>query len=361
MDPRLRMLDANANRAREALRTLEDIARFALDHDRLSARLKHARHELAGALADAGIDPLALLASRDTPGDVGTTHQGARESNRISLSEIAGAAAGRLTEALRVIEECLKAATPPQPWPRIESLRYEVYDVERALRLALGTGRCPQWRLCVLVTAALCRDGDWRSVVRGALAGGADCIQLREKSLDDAGLLARAKELVALARERETPAAVIINDRADIALLAAADGVHLGQGDLPVAAVRELAGSRLLVGVSTHNPDEARRAIADGADYCGVGAMFPTPTKTRDTSGPAYLTEFLKIVAHTRDVPHLAIGGITPQNVAQLARAGCRGVAVSAAVCGAADPALACRQILHAMNAPEVGAPGPER
>lgn len=358
------MLDANANRAREALRTLEDIARFALGDEALCARLKHARHELAAALVHAGVDPLALLASRDTPGDVGTQVQGAGEGARASLAEVAAAAGGRLTEALRVIEECLKIGAGGRgggggdkrggggkdAWARVEGVRYRAYDIDRALRLALGTGRCPQWRLCVLITGELCPGGDWRRVARAAIEGGADCLQLREKSMADAGLLARARELVALAGAGTARVSVIVNDRADIALLAGADGVHLGQDDLPVGAVRELAGSRLLVGVSTHDEAEARKAIADGADYCGVGAMFPTPTKARGVSGPEYLVRFLGIAADARPVAHLAIGGVTPENVSQLSALGCRGVAVSGAVCGAPDPAEACRRILRAMN-----------
>ncbi len=348
MDPRLRIIDANANRAREALRTLEDVARFALGDGALCARIKDARHELAGALEEGGVDALALVASRDTPGDVGTVLEGARESSRGSLAEVVGSAAGRLGESLRVIEECLKVGGGAGAWARVEAVRYRAYDIDRELRLALGTGRPAQWRLCVLVTQELCRRGDWRAVVRGAIEGGADCLQLREKSLGDAELLARAKELVSLARP--AGAAVIVNDRPDIALLAGTDGVHLGQGDVPVSAVRELAGSRLLVGVSTHDEGEARRAIAEGADYCGVGAMFATSTKPRDVSGPEYLRRFLALASEGRAVGHLAIGGITAENVRGLVDAGCCGVAVSGAVCGAADPGAACREILRAMS-----------
>jgi thiamine-phosphate pyrophosphorylase len=345
------MIDANANRAREALRTLEDIARFALNDHGLCARLKDARHELAAALEDAGIDALGLLASRDTPGDAGTAVEGAREGTRASLAEIAGAGAGRLSEALRVIEECLKVGGHrPGAWMRVEAVRYAVYELDRTLRLALGTGRCPQWRLCVLVSESLCPGRDWRRLLLAVIEGGADCLQLREPGMGDGALLQRAREFVAAAHAAASRPAVIINNRPDVALLAGADGVHLGQGDLPVAAVRELAGSRLLVGVSTHDEAEARRAIADGADYCGVGAMFMTSTKPREASGPDYLRRFLEIAGAGRAVPHLAIGGITPDNVGTLVRAGCRGVAVSAGVCSASDPARACREILRQLN-----------
>ncbi|MFT3684150.1 MAG: thiamine phosphate synthase [Phycisphaerales bacterium] len=199
----------------------------------------------------------------------------------------------------------------------------------------------------MLVTESLCRGGrPWLEVATEAIAGGADCIQLREKSLQDGELLARAKSLVQAVGGR---AAVIVNDRADIALAAGATGVHLGQEDAPVSAVRELAGDRLLVGVSTHDLIEARRAMHDGADYVGVGAMFPTSTKVRETSGPAYLRAFLEFTRETRPLPHVAIGGITPENVANLIEAGCRGVAVSGVVCASMDPAGVCTALRSAL------------
>jgi thiamine-phosphate pyrophosphorylase len=156
---------------------------------------------------------------------------------------------------------------------------------------------------------------------------------------------------------REHAAASIVNDRPDIALLAAADGVHLGQEDLRIADARRLAGMTLLVGVSTANMEQARAAAGEGADYCGVGPMFHTTTKDKPRlSGPAYLREYLAD-ERTARVPHLAIGGIGPGNIADLAGAGCRGVAVSSAVCGSPDPAEVCREILRRLP-PAAAAPG---
>lgn len=353
MQSALRIIDANANRAAEGLRVMEDLARFALDHARLAADFKQARHDLQEALAAVPGSRLALLASRDTPGDVGTVIKAeATELHRGSLGSVAAAAAGRTTQALRAIEEVMKL-TVPQAAVRVEAVRYRVYESEKQLGLSLGTGRGVQWQLCVLITESLCRR-PWIDVARAAIEGGADCLQLREKELADAELLRRAKALVSLSRSTRvgerggsvgTHAAVVINDRADIALLAGADGVHLGQDDAPVIDVRALAGDRLLIGVSTHDLAEARRALHDGADYVGVGAMFPTATKPRDTSGPEYLAAFLELTSQTRPLPHLAIGGITPANLPQLVAAGCRGIAVSSVVCGADDPAAVCRSL----------------
>lgn len=354
MLPLARIIDANANRAREALRTMEDLARFALDDAELARSLKELRHDLRSAI-DAlapGIDRGSLLASRDTPGDVGTAISTPAEAQRSGFPDIAAAAAGRLTEALRVLEEMAKAAeAPAQPF---EGLRYRVYEAERQLALALGPRTCPQFRLCILITESLCDHHSWEDVARAGLRAGADALQLREKNLDGRELLSRARKLVEIAGELAPPAdapgtpraAIIINDRPDIALLAGASGLHLGQTDLPLAEARKLLGFRLHIGLSTTNLEQARTAIQVGADYCGLGPMFPTTTKHKpEISGPAYLRAYLAdpLLSQT---PHLAIGGITPENIDELRAAGCLGIAVSSAVCSARDPEAACRALL---------------
>jgi thiamine-phosphate pyrophosphorylase len=341
----LRIIDANANRALEGLRVMEDLARFALDHADLAEGCKRARHDLQAALKAMPGGRLGLLAARDTPGDVGTSIKAeGSEGVRTKPGAMAAAAASRATEALRAIEEGMKLAAPNAA-AQVEGVRYRVYELDKRLGLALGTGRAPQWRLCVLVSESLCRR-PWLEVATEAVVGGADCVQLREKGLPDGEFLRRASALVEALRER---AAVIVNDRADIALAAGADGVHLGQEDAPVNLVRELAGDRLLVGVSTHDLVEARKALHDGADYVGVGAMFPTSTKVRETSGVPYLRAFLETTKETRTLPHLAIGGITPQNAGELAAVGCRGIAVSSVVCGNDDPAAICRALRRSL------------
>lgn len=353
MNPLHRIIDANANRAREALRVMEDVARFGLDDAGLCERLKQLRHGLRGALDQPALDPMILLASRDVSGDEGRTIKTEGELSRSGMREIAAAAAARLTEALRSIEEAAKA-TGADAAP-IETLRYQGYEVGRALLLSLPVGRCPQWRLCVLLTESLCRS-PWEMVAAAAIRGGADCLQLREKQLEGAELLTRAKVLVNLARGSGRSVGVIINDRPDIALIAGADGVHLGQTDLPLAQVRALAGSRLLIGISTSTVAQARAAVRSGADLCGVGPMFPTSTKHKPTiSGPAYLREYLADPVLTA-CPHLAIGGINAGNISRLAEVGCRGIAVSSAVCGAPDPEAACRELLAGLAAGEPAA-----
>lgn len=340
MGPELRIIDANANRAREALRTMEDIARLALDHAPLAARLKELRHDLASALTPFQ----SAITRRDTAGDVGTAISTKTEATRASLRDVAVAAAKRLSEALRTLEETAKATDRArQVAPRIEAIRYRAYDIERDLTLAMGAGRAPQWTLCLLLTESLCTHHPWLDVARLAIEAGADAIQLREKTLDGAELAARTRALIDIARP--AGASVIVNDRIDVALATGADAVHLGQTDLTVADARRIAGFDLLVGVSTTNLEQARQAHREGADYCGIGPMFPSTTKPKDhIAGPDYARQYL---SHDPPLPpHLAIGGITPDNASELAAAGARGLAVSSAICSAADPAAACREIL---------------
>lgn len=344
-----RMLDANLNRAREALRVMEDCARFVLSDSDLAAGLKEARHGVRAIVEALPEGCRCVEAWRDTPGDVGTPLTAEAERHRATLREVAVAAGKRAGEALRGVEECVKVGQggdgSAEGGSTAKALRYRVYELERRLVMALGTGRARQWRLCVLVTESLCAGRGWEGVAAAALAGGADCLQLREKGLADAELLRRATRLAAMCREHG--AASVINDRPDIAISAGADGVHVGQEDLPVGAVRKIAGMSLLVGVSTTSMAQAMRAAREGADVCGVGPMFATSTKHKPTiAGAAYLREYLAEPATAR-VPHVAIGGITPENVGELVAAGCRGVAVSGAVCGAAEPGEVCREILR--------------
>jgi thiamine-phosphate pyrophosphorylase len=335
-----RILDANANRAREAVRVMEEAARFLLDDADLAGQLKQLRHDLAAALAPLG----DLPRHRDTPGDVGTAITTASETRRADVPAVAVAAGKRLSEALRAIEEYAKAGPEPAVAGAVEPLRYRGYDLEARLIAALGSGRPARWRLCLLLSERLC-GRPWRDTLAAALAGGVDCVQVREKQLDGGDLKRRVDEVLSLARP--AGASVIVNDRPDVALAAGADGVHLGQTDLPCVDVRRLVGRQLIVGVSTCRLEDADAARAAGADYCGVGPMFATTTKHKpDLAGPAYLRQYLA----WGKLPHLAIGGITPANIDQLAAIGVHGVAVSSAICCAQDPEAAARSLCAALD-----------
>jgi len=332
-----RMLDANANRAREALRVAEDVARFALDRADLAEALKQLRHDLRAALAS--LDARRLAAARDTAGDVGTALSTEAERRREAVADLARAATKRLSEALRVLEEAGKLIDPALG-AAVERLRYRAYELEKRMEEALRpAGRWAESGVCVLLTEALCRR-PWEDVLRAALAGGATCVQVREKAMASGALLARARAVARIAHE--AGALAIVNDRPDLALLAAADGVHVGQDDLAPHEARRIVGPDRLVGVSTHSLAQARAAVEAGADYLGCGPMYATETKPQAVvPGPALCAEVTRAVR----VPVMAIGGITPTRAPEVAAAGARWVAVSASVCGADDPEAEVRRL----------------
>ncbi|MEE2681475.1 MAG: thiamine phosphate synthase [Planctomycetota bacterium] len=337
-----RILDASANRAREGLRVLEDAARFLLDDRALTAELKGLRHQLLRLIQEV---PQALLdGSRAVESDEGRTVTAPGEFIRADSVSVIRAASSRVSESLRSLEEWSKTVRPDLA-SGFEQLRYRVYQNSQDLITRLARPS-PQWRVCLLLTERTCRTG-WRQVLEGAIEGGVDCIQIREKELSDQALFDRIRRTIEVAHPRGV--SVVVNDRLDLALAAGADGVHLGQGDLPLSQARDLAAERLLIGISTHDPGEAADAIRGGCDLVGVGAIFPTRTKQDlDAAGLTYFERFL---ASHPGFPHLAIGGIDVEGATRLAKIGCRGVAVSAAICGADDPLAAARGIVEAMNA----------
>ncbi|MCA9304178.1 MAG: thiamine phosphate synthase [Phycisphaerales bacterium] len=343
-----RIIDANANRAREGLRVLEDSARFVLDDPALSEGCKRARHALQRALAGLPVSELDLLASRNTPGDVGTTISTDLERARShGLASVVSAAGKRVGEALRAIEESAKVLGADSSG--FERIRYSVYELEKQIRLRL-TPPCPQWALCVLLTRDLCRHHPSEEIIKLAVEGGAECIQIREKSMSDAELLPYAARLVAICRS--VGVHVMVNDRVSIARLVGADGVHLGQNDLPTDAAREILGHGRWIGRTCATLRDALDAIEHGADCCGIGPMFASTTKPKEElSGTELLRGYLDD-PKTAAVPHLAISGITPENISGLVNAGCRGVAVCGAVIGSADPRAACRALVDAIHAP---------
>jgi thiamine-phosphate pyrophosphorylase len=336
-----RILDAAANRAREALRVIEDYCRFVLDDALLTAELKQLRHDLTDALADLPGD--VLLGARDTPGDVGTGIATEQEGRRHSLQDVVQAACKRLQEALRTLEEVGKLHGPGLG-ARLEQLRYRAYTLERATVLGEDArGRLADARLYVLLTGSACTLGLERTI-RAAAAGGTQVFQLREKGLPDRELLERARQVRRWTRR--AGALFVMNDRPDLARLAEADGVHLGQDELTVRDARRITGPGALVGVSTHDLRQVRQAVLDGAGYIGIGPTFPSETKS--------FAEFpgldsVRQAAAATSLPAFAIGGITVANVEAVVAAGARRVAVSRAVCQTEDPeaaAAALRRVL---------------
>ncbi|UCD28973.1 MAG: thiamine phosphate synthase [Planctomycetota bacterium] len=324
-----RIIDANFNRAREALRVMEDYARFILDDPAGCEVLKRYRHDFAHCMRGVSLD--SLLLSRDILSDVGANISIPSEQQRSNPREVLVAAAKRLPEALRTIEEYTKTFDADLS-SVIESLRYRAYELEQRL-LVRGqkSARFAKVRLYVLITESLCRQ-DWWATAEEAIAGGAGCLQLREKSLDDDGLLKRARRLGGLCRDNGV--LFIVNDRPDIALLSDADGVHLGRNDMSPADARRTMGPDRLIGISTHTSKQFRAAMNLAPDYISVGPMFDSETKPQ-SQVPG--VELLRLAVNETEIPIVPIGGITTENVDILIKAGARRVCVCSAVIGADD------------------------
>lgn len=351
----LRILDANLNRAAEGLRVSEDVCRFHWDLPGFAATLKELRHAVLDAVCS---DPEArweLLAHRDIEGDVGRTLLSPGKQTE-SAATVALRNLQRAKEALRTLEEVCRIDHPAAS-PTLERLRYRLYSVEKGIarlpaadsnsRLALQQ-RVERASLCLLATSAHC-SGPLDTAIAAAIAAGCEMVQLREKESDDRKRLALARRIREMTAMQG--ALFIVNDRPDLAALVHADGVHLGQGDLPVREARKLLGEDRLVGVSTHNLEQARRAQEEGADYIGIGPVFATKTKTDvgPTLGPASLAEILPELT----IPAFAIGGIEPARAAELRQHGCTRVAVCAAILRAESIPQAVRKLRDALTSAE--------
>jgi thiamine-phosphate pyrophosphorylase len=180
------------------------------------------------------------------------------------------------------------------------------------------------------------------------MAGGARLVQLRAKDLADGALLAAVRSVLPVVRG--AGGALIVNDRADVALIAGADGVHVGQDDLPPAECRRLLGPDALVGCSTHGIDELRRAAREPVDYVAFGPVFPTTTKA--SPDPVVGLERLREARRQAELPLVAIGGITAGNAAEVVAAGADGVAAIAGLLRAPDVARAVRELRAAIGSP---------
>lgn len=181
--------------------------------------------------------------------------------------------------------------------------------------------------------------------VESALKGGATCVQLREKDLNEEDFLQEALEISALCKRYSVP--FFINDNVEIAIQCHVDGIHVGQNDLNAAQVRQRVGEHMLIGVSVHSVAEALEAVKNGADCLGVGAMFSTSTKA---NANVLSLETLRAICVAVDIPVVAIGGLNKQNLTQLAGTGIDGVALVSAIFSADDIENECRTLRDLMG-----------
>lgn len=344
MKETLQILDVCLNRAAEGIRVLEDLARYCLNDRDLTRELKSLRH---GVRKVRGIPYRECLSRRLAGADPGPAlSRMTKLDGKKGLESLIRANARRGQEALRSAEEMAKCAFPREGHV-LEAFRFQLYDLEKRLQFARVAARrlrpFLQGGLYGLTDSpsSLKRGRDNVETVRILAGEGIGIIQYREKDLSP---LEKFRECERIRRiTEEAGALLVINDHPDIALRTGADGVHLGQDDLPLREVRALVGRDMLVGRSTHCPEQAREAREEGADYIGVGPLFATRTK-RDVCAPVGL-DYLDYAAAYGEIPFVAIGGIKRHNLARVVRRGGALAALVTEITGAEEPRKVIREI----------------
>jgi len=337
----LRIIDANLNRIGEGLRLLEDVARLMLNDTTLTQQLKTMRHELLK-----GDLPLhrQLLQARNSTGDVGIDIEVKGEERKRELPITIVANSKRVQESFRVLEELAKVPgiTPSLDTEKFKHARFDLYTIEQALvSKVLRQDKAKRLSgLYAIIDTQLLRKRSHIKAASEAIRGGARIIQLRDKMSSKKELLPIAQQLKKLCAQKNV--LFIINDYLDLALASDADGLHLGQDDLPVKEARRLLPIDKILGCSTTSVEQAVAAQADGADYIAVGSIYPTATKkTATVVGLKTLRQIRKAVT----VPLVAIGGINKDNAAEVMAAGADAVAVISAILSAKNIEEAARQI----------------
>ncbi len=328
-----RIVDANLNRCREGLRTAEEYARFVLGDRGQAGAIRALRHDLV-ASSDRCFDRQEVVSARDSASDVGAA---ADTKSRTSSADVAAAALARAGGAFRTIEE-YGALLAKNAAGDFAALRFRLYAIEKEI-LAGDQSRRARLQtssLYVLLTESLCANGDVIATCRAAAAGGATIFQYREKEMEDGEFLRRARILAEVCAQLEV--LLIINDRPHIARLCGADGVHLGQGDLSAADARDILGPGRLLGRSTHCPQQAQAALAEGVDYIGIGPVFETKTKQhRQAVGVSYAGYCHENI----DLPGYAIGSVNEETIDEVLSSGIGRVAVCTGVTMRLDPQAA--------------------
>jgi thiamine-phosphate pyrophosphorylase len=297
------------------------------------------RHELCHA-----IDTLCtadLITARNTLEDVGTEIVIKNSATRKNLADSLTAACKRLPEALRAISEAA-AAFDSELAGKIEKIRYSAYTLEKDIvTFASPAAKFSKVSLYVIISSSL--PADVLTLTQKCAAGGADCIQLRAKGIDDDRLYAVAREFVDICAHNNVLS--IINDRADIAIASGADGVHLGQNDLPVVTARKLSLSPMIIGRSTHTLEQLKTACDEPITYAALGPVYSTGTKPGvEAVGLDYVADAVKYV-EGKGIATVAIGGLDTRNIGEVFDLGVSAAAVCSAATGGCDPAEACRAL----------------
>jgi len=340
----LRVIDANLNRISEGLRLLEDIARLLLNDAALTQQLKNMRHDI---LRSDWSFQQQLIQSRNSAGDVGVNMEVPGEEKQRELPTVIVANSRRVQESLRTLEELAKIPGSELDSEKFKQARFDLYTIEQAL-LSRLVRRDKIKRLGGLYAIIDTQALKGRSPIEAAsqvVRGGARTIQLRDKLQSKRELLSTAQQLKSLCAEHKV--LFIINDYLDLALAADADGLHLGQNDLPLPVARKLLPIDKILGCSTTSVEQAVAAQSEGADYIAVGSIYPTSFKE---TAVVVGIERLRQVRQAVKVPLVAIGGINRDNAAEVMAAGADSIAMISAILQAEDIEMATRDIVKILQ-----------
>jgi thiamine-phosphate pyrophosphorylase len=341
---RLRIIDANLNRAGEGLHLLEDIARLMLNDAGLTQQLKTIRHEILEV--DWSFNQ-QLIQSRDSESDVGIDIEAPGEERELPITVVANAR--RVQESLRILEELSKipGTTPKLDPEKFKQARFAVYTIEQKLlsKLLRRDKVKHLTGIYAIIDSQALGVRSHIEVAKELIRGGAKIIQLRDKLRSKSELLSIAQGLKELCSKHDV--LFIVNDYLGLVLAVGADGLHLGQKDFPISVARRLLPIDKLIGCSVNTVDQATAAQSDGADYIAVGSIYPTSSKeTAKVVG----VEVLRQIRQAVSLPVVAIGGINKDNVAEILAAGADSVAVISAILKAEDVEEATRQIIAAFG-----------
>lgn len=345
------MIDANLNRCSEGLRVLEDVARFLLNDSNLSQRLRTIRHGLAQETKSLGIE---LLSQRDVENDVGGllstySEKSDEKASFLDVAELVRANAKRVEESLRVIEELarLPELSSKLNSARFAQARFSLYTLEQNLvsKISRRAKLEKLSGLYVILDRQFLAGRDELDTASEIIAGGAKVIQLRDKQGKRKELLSIGQKLKKLCAQKNV--LFIINDYLDLALAVDADGLHVGQEDLPLPIVRKQLPVDKIIGCSVKTISQAIKAQNEGADYIAIGSIFPTETKKEAT---VVGVDIIRELKQRTSLPVVAIGGINETNISEVVAAGADAVAVISAVLGEEDVKKAVERLIAKIN-----------
>ncbi|MBU8922525.1 MAG: thiamine phosphate synthase [Bacteroidales bacterium] len=316
-----RIIDANTNRCAEGLRVVEEIARFSDENDELFREIKDIRHLVRSVSEKAATGSHRF---RDTGSDVGADYTTGSESQRSSFHDLCKANFLRAEEALRVLEEFGKLLDP-EVAEIYKNLRFRVYSVEKAFMgtACLNHSMPKSLFLYGFIDRIFVGRGESRDVAELLVAGGVEMIQYRAKDVARVEMLEDIASILSVTKKAGVP--LIVNDYPDLVRDAGADGVHIGADDGDPALAREIIGEDAILGLTVHSIDELTTADVVGADYVGVGAIYPTDTKP---SVEAVGTGLIRSISARTKLPVVAIGGLEPGKIREVFEAGAVGAAV---------------------------------